>query len=143
MTNRLRHCLFSVAASALLIVAPRGVLAQQRLDVPPGKGSFDRYCASCHGVDGKGDGPLANLLNQKPTDLTLLAKKNNGNFPAQRVARIIDGREEIAIHGPRDMPVWGQRFGQAEEAAGQQTSQTAIREQIQLLLEYLEKIQQK
>jgi mono/diheme cytochrome c family protein len=143
MTNRLQRHFLSLAASALLILAPRAALAQEKLGAPPGKGSFMRYCASCHGADAKGDGPLANLLNQKPADLTLLAKRNNGNFPAQRVERIIDGREEVAVHGPRDMPVWGQRFGEAGEAAGQHTTQTAAREQIQLLLQYLNEIQQK
>lgn len=143
MTNRLQRSFLPLAASALVILASRATLAQQRLGVPPGKGSFIRYCSSCHGADAKGNGPLANLLNQKPADLTLLAKKNNGNFPAQRVQRIIDGREEVAAHGPRDMPVWGQRFGEAGEAAGQPTTQTAIREQIQLLLQYLNEVQEK
>jgi len=143
MAKNLPRRLPSLFATVLLILAPRATLAQQRLGAPPGKGSFERYCASCHGTDAKGDGPLANLITPKPADLTLLAKRNNGNFPAQHIAQIIDGREEIAAHGPRDMPVWGQRFGEAGEAAGQQTSQTAVREQIQLLLRYLEKIQQK
>ncbi len=140
---RVTTCLLTLTVMAVAAVAPRAAFAQQRLGAPPGKGSFTRYCAACHGVDGKGDGPLANLLTKKPTDLMLLAKENNGNFPTQRVARIIDGREEVAAHGPRDMPVWGQRFGEAEEAAGQPVAQTAVRERIQLLLQYLNRIQEK
>jgi mono/diheme cytochrome c family protein len=140
---RVPACLSTLAVMALVMFAPRAALAQQRLGAPPGKGSFTRYCASCHGVDGKGDGPLANLLTPKPTDLTLLAKKNNGTFPVARVTRIIDGSEQIPAHGTREMPVWGHKFGAAEEAAGGQPTQTVGRERIQLLLEYLNKIQEK
>jgi mono/diheme cytochrome c family protein len=76
-----------------------------------GKREYDSNCASCHGVTGKGDGPLSRgYLTKAPSDLTTLAKRNNGVFPHQRVAEMIDGRQEVAAHGPRDMPVWGRDY---------------------------------
>jgi len=75
-------------------------------------------CLSCHGVGGKGDGPMAQFLTIKPTDLTQLANNNGGQypdlkagrFPFQRVFQVIDGRTVVAGHGDRAMPVWGDRY---------------------------------
>jgi mono/diheme cytochrome c family protein len=128
---------------SIAVIAPDMAFAQQRLGAPPGKGSYMRYCASCHGEDGKGDGPLASLLKQKPADLTQLAKKNNGVFPVPRVEDIMDGRVEVAAHGPSDMPVWGHRFGAAEEAAGGNAAPTVARERMDLIIRYLNSIQEK
>jgi mono/diheme cytochrome c family protein len=75
-----------------------------------GEFEYQTSCASCHGMTGKGDGPMAQHLVSTPSDLTLLAKNNGGVFPAQKVYEIIDGREEVASHGPRTMPVWGRAF---------------------------------
>jgi hypothetical protein len=60
----------------------------------------------CHGVDGHGDGRLAQALKTRPADLTRIAKANQGEFPTKKVADIIDGRAIVAMHGPREMPVW-------------------------------------
>jgi hypothetical protein len=75
-----------------------------------GKEEYQANCAACHGPGGKGDGPQADMLATKPADLTMLAKKNGGEFPASRVYEIIDGRLEVAAHGSREMPVWGKEF---------------------------------
>ncbi|MCX8568112.1 MULTISPECIES: c-type cytochrome [Hyphomicrobiales] len=75
-----------------------------------GKTEFLNSCAACHGSGGKGDGPLAAELRRVPTDLTLLAEKNGGEFPYRRVLATIDGRYVVPGHGERDMPVWGQQF---------------------------------
>ena len=72
--------------------------------------SYRVYCASCHGVDGKGGGPAAAALKKAPGDLTQISKRNHGEFPAVRVTHIIDGYEVEAVHGSRDMPVWGDYF---------------------------------
>ena len=73
--------------------------------VASGKEMFHAYCASCHGIDGKGNGPAASALKNKPTDLTLLAKTSAGKFPSMRVMNSIkDGTQ--AGHGSKDMPVW-------------------------------------
>jgi mono/diheme cytochrome c family protein len=71
-----------------------------------GKEMFGAYCASCHGADGKGNGPAVPALRKQPADLTLLARQSGGKFPAMRVtATIRDGG--LAAHGSKDMPVWG------------------------------------
>ncbi|MDR3702268.1 MAG: cytochrome c [Candidatus Sulfopaludibacter sp.] len=71
-----------------------------------GKEMFHAYCASCHGLDGKGNGPAASALKKQPADLTLLAQQSGGKFPAMRVMNSIkDGTQ--AGHGSKDMPVWG------------------------------------
>src|SRR5687767_11954752 len=65
------------------------------------------HCASCHGVEGKGDGPVAPALRKKPADLTALARRAEGKFPEEKVQSFIDGRTELDAHGGREMPVWG------------------------------------
>lgn len=76
---------------------------------------FRAYCASCHGVDGKGHGPAAPAFKAKVPDLTTLAARNGGKFPIVRVKETILGDDVIAAHGSRDMPVWGPIFHQVEE----------------------------
>lgn len=75
-----------------------------------GRQSFKVYCGSCHGADAKGDGPLADVLNIAPTDLTSISEKNGGQFPFDGMRKKIDGREKVRGHGSRDMPVWGDAF---------------------------------
>jgi mono/diheme cytochrome c family protein len=75
-----------------------------------GELEYQNYCAVCHGVDGKGQGIMSQYLTVRPTDLTQIAKRNDGTFSFWRVYRVIDGREEVRGHGTRDMPVWGDRF---------------------------------
>jgi len=75
-----------------------------------GKQFYLQYCASCHGTDGKGNGPVVRQLKIKATDLTLLRKKNKGTFPFDDVMATIDGRRTVKGHGERDMPVWGEVF---------------------------------
>jgi len=75
-----------------------------------GKQEYSNSCAVCHGDNGKGAGPLAEFLNKKVPDLTMLAKNNSGLFSFDRVYWVIDGRQIVAAHGPRDMPVWGDRY---------------------------------
>jgi mono/diheme cytochrome c family protein len=78
-------------------------------------GSFRAYCASCHGVDAKGNGPAAAALKVKVPDLTLLATRNGGTFPATLVRKVILGDNTVVAHGSREMPVWGPIFHQVEE----------------------------
>ena len=76
---------------------------------------FRAYCASCHGKDGKGNGPVAATLKATVPDLTIITVSNDGNFPVARMKRIIMGEGMIASHGTREMPVWGPIFHQVEE----------------------------
>jgi mono/diheme cytochrome c family protein len=92
---------------ALLCVANGGALAA---DTDSGKEMYRRYCASCHGVDGKGNGPVASQLKIKLSDLTTIKKRNNGVFPVDNVMATIDGRRVIKGHGDGEMPVWGEVF---------------------------------
>lgn len=75
-----------------------------------GKQEFARSCAVCHGEKGKGDGLMSGLLLVNPPDLTSIAKRHGGKYPASWVYRIIDGRNEIRPHGSEDMPIWGDRY---------------------------------
>jgi len=95
-----------VLAGTTLLFASNAVLAQKpKFDL--GKSEYLSKCVVCHGLSGKGDGVYKDLLRRSPSDLTVLARENNGVFPHQRVYEIIDGRQEIRSHGPRDMPIWG------------------------------------
>ena len=98
----------SLATALTLSLLVSKALAEPGIDV--GKTEYDSNCASCHGLTGKGDGPLSKKYLTKPTDLSTLAKRNGGVFPAQRVYEIIDGRQEVEAHGPRVMPIWGQDY---------------------------------
>lgn len=98
---------------------------------------FREYCAPCHGEDGKGNGPVAPALNAKPTDLTLIARKNGGVFPAKVVRGLIAGDELVIAHGSREMPIWGPIFHQVEW----DRDYGEIR--LENVTKYLESIQQK
>lgn len=82
--------------------------AADKLDI--GNRLYDSACAVCHGLTGKGDGPLKSELVSRLPDLTLLARNDSGIFPFDRVYQIIDGRREVKAHGPREMPIWGRAF---------------------------------
>ena len=79
-------------------------------DIDAGKIEYQSSCAACHGADGKGKGPLSAVLKSTPTDLTVLAKNNNGVFPVHAVYEVIDGRTSISSHGTSEMPIWGYRY---------------------------------
>jgi mono/diheme cytochrome c family protein len=100
--------LFCGMAIIAIATAFTGSASAQDGDI--GKIEYQSNCASCHGTGAKGDGPMSGELKKRPTDLTVLAKKNNGVFPLNSVFRIIDGRDAVASHGTREMPVWGYRF---------------------------------
>jgi len=89
-----------------------------------GQTLFRANCASCHGEDATGNGPVAPLLNVRVPDLTRIAARRDGRFPEDEIFRIIDGQAPLAAHGPRHMPVWGYEFfgeGDDETAHGQAT----------------------
>ncbi len=100
---------------------------------------FDQFCAACHGAEAVGDGPVASSLNVLVPDLTRLAERHNGRFPAADVRDIIDGRAVVIAHGPRAMPVWGYEFW-VEEGADIE-AEAAARQLIDRLVRYVESIQ--
>ena len=75
-----------------------------------GESEYINNCAACHGADAKGGGPVAAVLSIKPSDLTKISKEFNGQYPAEHIYKVIDGREMINPHGDTDMPVWGHRY---------------------------------
>ncbi|MFO7287122.1 MAG: cytochrome c [Gammaproteobacteria bacterium] len=101
---------------------------------------FDRFCAACHGSSGRGDGPVAPTLNVAVPDLTRLAERNDGTFPAQDVRAVIDGRALVVAHGPRTMPVWGYEFW--VEEGGDIEAERNARELIDRLVRHIESIQE-
>ncbi len=104
---------------ALLAVAGTLALALGAgcAEAPPraaeGAELYRAYCASCHGLEARGDGPLAPALAHPAADLTRIAQRNEGRFEESKVLSAIDGRFEVTAHGPREMPVWGAVFLEA------------------------------
>ena len=82
-----------------------------------GKTEFESRCAMCHGATGKGDGWLGKGLIKPPPSIRELKKNNKGVFPMAAVTEIIDGRKAVSMHGPREMPVWGDVYRSEEKAA--------------------------
>jgi mono/diheme cytochrome c family protein len=130
---------------AVIIGAPAIAFAAGPVDV--GKREYDAACAVCHGVKGKGDGPLKEELKSGVPDLTVLARNNNGVFPFDRVYQVIDGRREVKVHGPRDMPVWGHSFRSQSsvyfEDYPSSDPESSARSRILALTEYLYRLQSK
>jgi mono/diheme cytochrome c family protein len=93
--------------AALLLAAAEGVHAQ---DAKIGGQLYEQHCGSCHGSRAGGDGWLSKYLTRTPPALNGLSKSFGGRFPAELVRSIVDGRRQVAMHGPRDMPVWGDVF---------------------------------
>jgi mono/diheme cytochrome c family protein len=102
MTKRLA---FATAVLGASLALSTQALAQARSEM--GKLEYQSTCISCHGPGGKGDGTYSEYLKVKVPDLTTIAQRNNGVFPADRLYEIIDGRADVKGHGPVGMPVWG------------------------------------
>ena len=129
--------------------------AAQADDADIGKSEFQSSCASCHGTDAKGKGPVSGQLKIPPPDLTMLAKNNNGVFPTNAVYETIDGLKSIPAHGTREMPIWGERFNPNinlphyvdpsywKKAGPEQSSEVVVRTRIIAVTDYLNRIQQK
>ena len=96
----------SLCAVAILMAAAVSTWPQ---GADKGQAEYMDNCAGCHGADAKGAGPLSVNLKIKPTDLTLLAKRNHGNFDAAAVYQMIDGRNTRPTHRGAEMPIWGCR----------------------------------
>ena len=123
---------------AALMAAAIGPARAQAIDV--GKAEYLASCAVCHGTGGKGDGPLAAQLRATVPDLTTIQKNNAGVFPFDRVYDVIDGRQEIAAHGSRAMPVWGSVYS---GRVGGPASESSTKGQILALIGYIYSLQAK
>lgn len=105
-------------------------------DPTSGKVMFKDYCAACHGIDGKGNGPVAEFLKAPPADLTTLAKRNNGKFPSHQFNSVLNFGTKSHPHGTVDMPIWGDLF-RSRAGRGLATLRSAN------LSSYVESLQQK
>jgi mono/diheme cytochrome c family protein len=104
-----------------------------------GRDAYLRACASCHGADATGGGPVAAVLCVPPPDLTNLARTHGGHFPRERTIAVISGEHEVDAHGTREMPVWSQRFGGNSGATA--AASLHARRRLELLTDYLESVQ--
>jgi mono/diheme cytochrome c family protein len=97
--------------AAVSMVCAQGKRGQESTGRQPnpvsGKETFLKYCASCHGEDGKGNGPAAMALKPPPSDLTTLSVRDRGKYPAGYIAALVKFGKSLAAHGSLDMPVWG------------------------------------
>lgn len=119
--------------------------AKYRISETIGSDEYRISCLNCHGMGGKGDGPMSELLSKKPSDLTMLAKNNGGEYPFLRVYQMIDGRVVVPGHGGRDMPIWGARYAEEDyERYGTAFgSEDVVRGRILQLVYYIQTLQEK
>ncbi len=125
---RLLACLVLAASAA-------GAATEARAE-DSGKEIFERHCALCHGLDGTGNGPLANAMKLVPADLSRLAAKNNGTFPDGKVADVVRNGGAVLGHGSTAMPAWGNYFAEKGHPK-------VAKERIAELVRYLKSLQQK
>lgn len=119
--------LFTALLAALGSAYPQAKKEQEpsgaETGLKSGKQIFAKYCASCHGIDGKGDGPAASALMPPPAALSSLTRRHNGTYPAGYVGAFLKFGRSLAAHGSEDMPVWGLRFRELDpvhDPTGQQ-----------------------
>lgn len=139
---------FCTMTAVLILSSLSGTLLAADKFVDVGKGEYNAACASCHGLQGLGDGPAADQMKAKMPDITGLAKTNNGVFPFDRVYQIIDGRQEIKAHGSREMPIWGTAFRRQSSLyfdtyPALADPESAARSRILALTEYVYRLQRK
>lgn len=136
--------LFSAIGFALVFAVANPARAQDSNADVSAEGDFRMYCAECHGEDGRGDGPKSFGLSTPSPDLTKLKARHGGEFPRDLLARIIDGREDIALHGGREMPVWGQWFKMeaSEDLGGAEGDDGSIKRRVDNLTDFIESLQE-
>jgi mono/diheme cytochrome c family protein len=113
--------------------------SSEQLRISAGRADYEAYCMACHGIEADGNGPIAPYMTPRPSDLRRIAARHGGVFPEAKMVAWIDGRDPIASHGTREMPVWGKAF--RDETELNQLSETRVKGRIVLLVDYLESIQ--
>lgn len=142
-----------ISAAAILLMLSALAVAQQapsesqpgvrhvpitRAPSNSGKEMFQSYCAVCHGKDATGNGPAASAMKTPPTDLTQLAKNNEGKYPSAHVAAVLKGQASTPSHGSQDMPIWGPLFSSISQGRESQ-----VQQRITNLVNYLQGVQAK
>jgi mono/diheme cytochrome c family protein len=142
-----KRLFFTALAAAFVVSMGYAQQSTTKVNIPvnktpaySGKQMYTSYCAPCHGVDGRGNGPVAAALKVAPSDLTLLSKDHNGKFPSTHVMAVLQFGAETPAHGTAQMPIWGPIFGQMDHPAMNQDVQTL---RISNLTRYVETLQAK
>jgi mono/diheme cytochrome c family protein len=104
---------------------------------PTAEQLFASHCASCHGATGEGGGPAASAMKITPPNLRTLSKRSGGQFPRDAVESYIDGRKQVASHGDRVMPIWGDFL----QMPSDKDSQGRARQRIAALADFIERLQ--
>ena len=131
-------CLFTVSVTLVFAGQSSRQGAPPRLVIESmtGEDSFMFYCAPCHGLAGKGDGPVGPSLKTPPPDLTLLTRRRGGTFPRPEVIAFVTGvSDKLPTHGPSDMPVWGPIFRALDP------SDARVKIRIENIVNFIESIQ--
>ncbi len=137
--RRGKFVLAAALASGAFLAGNAAAFDAVTLDDYSGEELFQRFCESCHGAGGRGNGPVAAALNVAVPDLTTIGVRY-GEFPAALIRDVIDGRGiDKRAHGTRTMPVWGYEFW--VEEGGDVTAQNAVRQAIAKLVDYLRSVQ--
>ncbi len=111
--------------------------------IAAGRRAYAARCASCHGIDARGDGPVGPALRTAPPDLTWLAERNGGAFPRDYAIAVITGNAAIAAHGTREMPVWSDRLAPPDGNGAGAAASVYLRRTVEALADYLASIQRR
>lgn len=141
MKAHARHAAFAVIIALILLAIATVAARAQDFSGYSGAELYSRFCASCHGAKGYGDGPVAATFKIIVPDLTRIARRHGGTFPEEQVRKIIDGRKTLPPHGSREMPVWGFEF--YAQNADKPDSQRRTDEMVARLTEYLRSLQKR
>jgi mono/diheme cytochrome c family protein len=143
-----RTAMSAVLVGAATILLSSSAVGQTGADL--GKAEYYSSCAVCHGLSGKGEGSFGEILKANMPDLTVIAKRNGGVFPVDRVMMNIDGRQTPRAHGTSEMPIWGRNYSNrgTEYLRGSPDSSPAaveayVRVRLLALIDYLYRLQEK
>lgn len=132
---------FLISTSIAALASATAVAQEKAANI--GADEYAASCAVCHGEDGRGHGEFSRVLKVPPSDLTTLAKDNDGKFPFLDVFHIVDGRTLVDGHGTRDMPIWGRRYmEEVGEKFGPYGGEIAVRARVLELVHYIHSIQE-
>jgi mono/diheme cytochrome c family protein len=141
---------FFLAGLAAVIVAGVGyanlsmaktvIIPVSKAPLNNGKQMYVNYCAPCHGVEGKGNGPAAAAMKRQPTNLAAMSRNNGGKFPSTHIASVLEFGAANPAHGTAEMPVWGPMLGSVDTATND-ANVRALR--ISNLSHYLQSLQEK
>ena len=129
-----------------IIVVAASICSINAKTLESGRNEYVRSCQPCHGKTGEGDGPRGKNLTPRPSDLTKLSEANKGVFPFVHVYEVIDGSIDVVMHGPRDMPVWGDVYRRDVQSrlpgnSADHVVDAMARRRILELIEYISTIQ--